>query len=246
MYALKVRHILSVPVTAGNQADVVKAVFGFALKAQSVYVCVANVHMVVEAVKNKKLFSVIQNAALVVTDGMPLVWELKHQGVGQIERVPGPDLMVSVCEEAQQIRLPVYFFGGSKKTSFLLEKNLKKRFPDLEIAGCEPPPMLPELPILDQMLIGRIRDSGARIVFVGLGCPKQEYWMSEYAKHLPAVLIGVGAAFDFFAGTKKRAPLWMQNSGLEWLFRLFSEPRRLWKRYFFTNILFIWYRLRGI
>jgi N-acetylglucosaminyldiphosphoundecaprenol N-acetyl-beta-D-mannosaminyltransferase len=119
--------------------------------------------------------------------------------------------------------------------------KLGKDFPNLSVTGIESPPILPNEPKIDPLIISRMKNSRAAIVFVGLGCPKQELWMHAYSPHIPAILIGVGAAFDFYAGTVKRAPLWMQKSGLEWFYRLCSEPRRLWKRYLVTNSQFIWH-----
>jgi len=173
-----------------------------------------------------------------------LVWELKRQGYKNAERVSGPDLMFEVCEKAQGKDFPIYFYGGSPAVVDAMKEKLAARFPKLTIAGVESPPMLPDQPKVEQEVIGRIKNSGARVVFIGLGCPKQELWLHAYSPHIPAVLIGVGAAFDFFAGSIKRAPLWMQKYGLEWLYRLLSEPRRLWKRYLVTNSLFIWYWLQ--
>jgi len=125
-----------------------------------------------------------------------------------------------------------------------LDRAIGIQFPNLNVAGYEAPPQLHQSPELDPEVVERIRASGARIVFVGLGCPKQEFWMQAYSKELNAVLIGVGAAFDFLAGTKIRAPLWMQSAGLEWLFRLADDPGHLWKRYLITNSLFLWHLIR--
>jgi len=208
------------------------------------FVCIANVHMVVTAKLNELLRSAMEAAAIVTSDGMPLVWELRRQGFKDAGRVSGPDLMMELCERAQGEGLPIYFYGGSPSVVEIMKGKLVERFPDLTVAGIESPPMLPDVPEVDQMVVDKIKDSGAKIVFVGLGCPKQELWMHAYSQHIPAVLIGVGAAFDFFAGTVKRAPLWMQKYGLEWFYRLCSEPRRLWKRYLVTNSLFIWYWLK--
>lgn len=205
------------------------------------YVCIANVHMTVTAKTDKDLRLAMEKADIVTSDGMPLVWELRRQGFKEAERVSGPDLMIELCDRAQSEGVSIYFYGGSPSVVKKLEEKLIVRFPGLKIAGIESPPMLPNKPEVDYGVVDKIKASGAGIVFVGLGCPKQELWMHTYSPHIPAVLIGVGAAFDFFAGTVKRAPLWMQKSGLEWFYRLCSEPRRLWKRYLVTNSLFVWY-----
>jgi len=209
------------------------------------YVCIANVHMLIEARRDQYLEQVLKQACLVTSDGMPLVWALRRQGHKQAGRVAGPDLTVKLCERAQGKEIPVYFFGGTTETVEKLRKAISMRFPYLRVVGFESPPVLPQRPEVDSEVVMRIKASGAKIVFVGLGCPKQEFWMQAYSPHLPAILVGVGAAFDFLAGTKHRAPVWMQNSGLEWFYRLLAEPGRLWKRYFITNTLFVWYLMRG-
>jgi N-acetylglucosaminyldiphosphoundecaprenol N-acetyl-beta-D-mannosaminyltransferase len=176
----------------------------------------------------------------VTADGLPLVWVLRQKGYRFAERVTGTDLTLKLCEAAADERMLVYFYGGSPETIKTLKVFIAKRFPDLKVVGYESPPLLPLQPEIDQDVVSRIIKSDARIVFVGLGCPKQEYWMAAYTSHLPAILIGVGAVFDFLAGTCPRAPVWMQKLGLEWFHRLATEPRKTWKRYATTNPLFIW------
>jgi N-acetylglucosaminyldiphosphoundecaprenol N-acetyl-beta-D-mannosaminyltransferase len=233
--------VIGVPVTAGTLGKVAEEIVRVAEEGRSGYVCVANVHMVTTARRNTKLRTVMKGALLVTSDGMPLVWSLRCQGFKDARQVTGSDLMEQVCKLAESEGLSIYFYGGSSETMQALQKAVARRFPALKVAGYESPPLLPQQPSADTVVVNRIKESGTRIVFVGLGCPKQEYWMAEYAPHLPSVLIGVGAAFDFLAGTVKRAPKWMQKIGLEWLFRLISEPRRLWKRYLVTNSLFCYY-----
>jgi len=236
--------VLGCPVTVGNLTLVSDHIINAAKQEDYGYVCIANVHMVTTARRDMRLRPAMEGAGIVTSDGMPLVWELRRQGYDEAERVAGPDLLVLLCELAQEEELPVYFFGGSVETIKRLQAAVAKRFPSLKVAGYESPPMIPQFPEVEPEVIERIKTSGAKIVFVGLGCPKQEFWMGAYSPHLPAVLIGVGAAFDFLAGTKQRAPGWMQRAGLEWLFRLASEPGRLWKRYLVTNSLFLWYLMR--
>lgn len=204
------------------------------------YVCLANVHMLVAAARNGELRNIIQKANLVAPDGMPLIWLLKRRGFPEAERIPGTDLTLKVCETAAREGIAVGFYGSTTETLDALRKSLLHRFPQLNITFCESPPLLPEKPEVDRRVVDRLITSGTKIVFVGLGCPKQEFWMAAHSPHVPAVLIGVGAAFDFIAGTIKRAPLWMQKGGLEWFYRLCREPRRLWKRYFLMNTLFFW------
>jgi N-acetylglucosaminyldiphosphoundecaprenol N-acetyl-beta-D-mannosaminyltransferase len=146
--------------------------------------------------------------------------------------------MIRLCEAAAAHGLPVYFYGGDQASMARLVDALRERVPTLPVAGSEVPPMLPRQPDFEPATAERIRRSGARLVFVGLGCPKQEFWMQAHRAHLDAVMVGVGQAFGIAAGTVPEAPAWMRRSGLEWLFRLASEPRRLWRRYLITNTFF--------
>jgi len=239
-----VGQVLSAPVNIASLDIVAERILEKARYPHVAYVCVANVHMIVTAERDQSFRKIMNHASIVTSDGMPLVWVLRMQGHKQAERVAGPDLTVKLCERTQDEGIPVYFFGGTTETIEKLKKAVAMRFPRLRVVGYEAPPVLPQHPEVDPKVVARVRASGARIVFVGLGCPKQEFWMEAYSKELNAVLIGVGAAFDFLAGTKCRAPVWMQKSGLEWLFRLASEPGRLWKRYLVTNSLFLWYLIR--
>lgn len=239
---LKKGRILGSPVSVGCITSIASNTLN--MIGKHCFICIANVHMVVTARTDKDLWLAMGQADIVTSDGMPLVWELRRQGFEEAERVSGPDLMIELCDRAQAEGVLIYFYGGSPSVVKKLEEKLIVRFPDLKIAGIESPPMLPNKPEVDDGVVDKIKASGAGIIFVGLGCPKQELWMHAYSPHIPAVLIGVGAAFDFFAGTVKRAPLWMQKSGLEWFYRLCSEPRRLWKRYLVTNSLFVWYWLK--
>ncbi len=233
--------VIGAPVTAGSFENVKRLIVETASRAEGGYVCVANVHMVTTARSDADLLGAMENASVVTSDGMPLVWALKRKGYVHTEKISGPDLMWPLCEMAATEGLPVYFFGGNAKTLQALKIIFDKSLPALQVVGLESPPMLPKKPVVDSSIVERINASGARVVFVGLGCPKQELWMAAYAPHLSAVLLGVGAAFDFMTGTVRRAPVWMQRCGLEWVFRLAMEPRRLWKRYLVTNTLFCWY-----
>lgn len=236
--------VIDINVDIGNIDILSQSIVEIAKRAlKNAYVCVANVHMLTIARGNPHFGRVLKNASLVVADGMPLVWTQKMKGFVNAQRVSGPDLMLELCKLSQENNMSIYLLGGSPKTLELLSKNLVERFPKLKIAGIHSPEMLPEQPSLNINLANAINDSGASILFVGLGCPKQEYWCATYAPSLVPVAIGVGAAFDFHAGTKKRPPLFIQQCGLEWLYRLLSEPKRLWKRYFKSNITFIYLSL---
>ena len=208
------------------------------------HVCVANVDMVTRAVTDTKLARVMRQAEIVVTDGMPLVWVLKARGLPTAERVYGPRLMQHLCVLAADQGLPVYLYGGAPDELLALQQSLRASLPHLKIAGAESPPMLAADPPYDEAVAQRINASGAKLVFVGLGCPKQEYWMGNYAPHLQPVAVGVGLAFAQLSGLKRPAPAWMSRNGLEWLFRLVQEPRRLWRRYLVGNSKFVWLLLR--
>ncbi len=209
-------------------------------------VCVANVDMVTRAVNDPRLKAVMEDALAVVSDGMPLVWRLRSLGHRHATRVCGPDLMFTLCRLAERDGRAVFFFGGTPQEIKQMSARLRERFPQLQIAGAVSPPLLPTSPGLDPAIIERINSTNAGIVFVGLGCPKQEFWMSVHAPHLKAVTIGVGYAFALAAGLQPQAPTWMQRSGLEWLFRLVQEPGRLWRRYFVSNSRYIWYSLLSV
>jgi N-acetylglucosaminyldiphosphoundecaprenol N-acetyl-beta-D-mannosaminyltransferase len=236
--------VIGLPVTVGDPAKVSREILRRGREGAGGHVCVANVHMLVEARHDPELRQVLDDAALVLSDGMPLVWQLHRHGFAQAEQVRGPDLTVRLCEEAAAAGLPVYFYGGQPKLMAELRAVLEREIPALRIAATEAAPMLPRQPQTDPALVERIRASGARLVLVGLGCPKQEFWMQAHRPHLDAVLVGVGQAFGIIAGQVPEAPVWMRRAGLEWLFRVISEPRRLWRRYLVTNTLFGMFLLR--
>ena len=237
-------NVMGLPLSAGTFDGLANAIFAAARKGGAGHVCIANVHMFTLAQRSESLAAAIKQATFVTSDGMPLVWALGRKGIADAERVAGPDLMDRLCGMAAAEAMPVRFFGGGEATLKRMVAELGKRYPALAIAGTEAPPMLPQEPVFDESVASRLRVGDARIIFVGLGCPKQERWMAMYAKHVDAVFIGVGAAFDFMAGSLRRAPVWMQRAGLEWLYRLASEPRRLFKRYLVSNSLFLYYLLR--
>lgn len=195
------------------------------------------------AQKDPVALSALQHATMVTTDGMPLVWLQKRAGFKQAERVYGPDLFLEMCARTEQQHYKHFFLGGDPGVAEQLKAKLLAQFPGMIIAGHEAPEVGSDHSkmMVDAALAERLNASGADIVWVGLGGPKQDVWMEIYRPVLNAtLLVGVGAAFDFIAGTKKQAPHWMQQNGLEWVFRLVSEPRRLWKRYLVYNTLFIY------
>ena len=211
------------------------------------YVCVTGVHGVMESRRDPELQRIHNEAGLVTPDGMPLVWWSKSRGWRHTERVYGPDLMLACCERSIATGYRHFFYGGNEGVADLLAQKLSKRFPGLSVAGTYTPPFRQLTKEEDDDVVTRINDAGADIVWVGLSTPKQEYWMADHLGRIDApAMIGVGAAFDFHAGLKKQAPVWMQESGLEWFFRLATEPRRLWKRYLINNPAFVWLALQEL
>lgn len=232
--------ILGTRVTATSYADSASAVAQWASRRESRYVCVANVHSVMEAYDCPALQRAINDADLVTPDGMPLVWGLRRLGFRDATRVYGPDLTPAVLAIAEKTGIAVGFYGGSSQSATdRLVRMVRARFPNLTVAYSFSPPFAAVAPDESERIIKAINESGARILFVGLGAPKQDHWMAAHRGKVAAVMLGVGAAFDFLAGTKPQAPLWMRSSGLEWLFRLAAEPRRLWKRYLKNNPRFV-------
>lgn len=233
------REVVAIRVDATSYGDATERIVRWASAGEANYVCVANVHMTMEAYDDPAFREVVNGASLVVPDGMPLVWALRSLGIGGATRVRGPDLTIRVAEEAAKLQLPIGVYGGSPEVAAAFATTLQERFPMLEVSSVISPPYRQLTEAEELAFAHQIRDSGARIVFVGLGCPKQEKWMARNVDAVGAVLIGVGAAFDFHTGNVREAPRWMQSSGIEWLFRLSQEPRRLWKRYAKHNPRFI-------
>jgi len=231
--------VLGVRIDALTWDEALSQLLDWARERQSRYVAISNVHVVVSASRDVAYRQVIDGADMATPDGEPVAWMLRRMGFAGQPRISGPDLMTALCERCVDAGLPVYFYGSTEATLTGLEARLRDAFPGLVIAGMASPPFRALTVEEDAAAVARMNDSGAGIVFVGLGCPKQEYWMAAHRGRVNAVMIGVGAAFDFHAGMVKRAPLWMREHGLEWLHRLASEPRRLWKRYLVTNTLFV-------
>ncbi len=235
------RHsILGVCVSTLDMAQTLRTIEGWIADRQPKYVCVSNVHSVMECYRDPELRCIHNSAGMVTPDGMPLVWLLQRRVSHKVERVYGPDLMLELCQLSVERGYRHFLYGGEDGVLNLLSANLKQRFPGLRIVGAYSPPFRPLSPAEDEEVMRLISEANPDIVWVGLGMPKQERWMAAHVDKLKApVLIGVGAAFDFHAGVKKQAPRWMQRNGLEWSFRLMTEPRRLWRRYFKNNPLFV-------
>ena len=217
--------------------QVLTCIGSWALERQSRYICFCNVHSIVYTTQNDEFRKAVNEADLALPDGTPVAWaiRLRHS---QQSRIAGPDLMLACLARAAGRGELVFFLGSTANTLLRLHASLSARFPTLKIAGMYSPPFRELTEEEDAAIVSCINDSGARVLFVGFGCPKQEKWMAAHRGSVRAVMLGVGAAFDYHAGTLKRAPEWMQSLGLEWLHRLCSDPRRLWKRYLVTNVLF--------
>ena len=234
-------NILGVEVSAINMEMALSSIEAWIERRESHYVCFTGVHGVMESWRDEELRRIHNAAGLVTPDGMPLVWLSRLMGFHHVERVYGPDLMLRVCERAAQKGHRQYFYGGAHGVGEKLARRLESRFSGLQVSGICSPPFRPLSPGEDETVIKHINGAQPDIVWVGLSTPKQEHWMSAHIKRLNVpVLIGVGAAFDFHAGLKRQAPHWMQINGLEWLFRLATEPRRLWRRYLINNPHFLW------
>jgi N-acetylglucosaminyldiphosphoundecaprenol N-acetyl-beta-D-mannosaminyltransferase len=198
-------------------------------------VCLGAVNNIMTARDSAAYRIVMDEADLVTTDGMPLVWLLRALGISHASRVYGPDLTPIVLRAAAEAGITVGFYGGTEAVLGRLLAIVKSRFPGLKVGFSQAPPFREVTADEDEETVEAIRAADVRILFVGLGSPKQDYWMHAHRGRLRAVMLGVGAAFDFMTGTKPQAPRWMQRSGLEWLFRLATEPRRLWRRYLTQN-----------
>lgn len=234
------RYILGQRVDFTTYERAVKKVLAMALDGSGGYVIFSTVNTVMEAHDDPDLQRIVNSAALVTPDGMPLVWGLKLLGIKDAERVYGPTFTLIACRKAGKLGIPVGFYGSTETVLNLMVSNLKAKVPGLHIAYAYSPPFRTLTMTEDKKVVKEIVDSGAKILFVGLGAPKQYRWMAENKKVLSSiVMLGVGAAFDFIAGVKPQAPGWMQRTGLEWLFRLITEPRRLWRRYLYHNPRFM-------
>ncbi len=239
------RRVITVDISLGSFAEQVAAIADLGAAHRSSYVCCVNSHMTMEA-RDPTFAQVVNGADLATADGMPIVksLDLLHK-VGQ-ERVAGNDLLPAVFAEAERRNLSVFLYGGADRTLELMLERTAREYPKLRIAGTWSPPFGPLEAMDFDTEAKRINDSGANIVMVSLGCPKQERWMAAMKGKVRGVMLGLGGAFLLYAGLDDRAPQWMRNASLEWLYRLALEPRRLWKRYLVTNSLFLFHLMREL
>jgi N-acetylglucosaminyldiphosphoundecaprenol N-acetyl-beta-D-mannosaminyltransferase len=231
------------PVDELDYDAVLKQVRRWAAQQASRYVCISNVHMVMESYDDERLRAVISGADLVAADGVPVIWASRQLGLGNQNRVFGPELTVRLCEMAACEGIPVGLYGGMPEVASDLRRRLTERFPSLQIPFCFSPPFRALSDAEDRSICDAMNRSGIRILFVGLGCPKQERWMSEHRGRVIATMIGVGWAFDVLAGRSKTAPAWVQKIGMEWLYRLAQNPRKLWRRHLKHNPRFVIFML---
>ena len=225
------REVLGMRVDATSYEDASQRVVRWARDGLSTYVCVASVNMVMKAYDSEDFRQVVNAASLVTPDGRPLVWALNALRAPGASQVRGTDLTSRVVEEAAREGVAIGLYGGTPEVLEALVGTLESRHPGLRVACRISPPFRPLTPEEDEAVTREILGSGARILFVGIGCPKQERWMADHEGRFPAVMLGVGAAFDFHSGRIREAPRWMQAAGLEWAFRIAMDPRRLWRRY---------------
>lgn len=237
--------VLGVPVDVLTWSDAVNCIFQWAQRRESRTVCICDVHSVVLAGRDRTHSDTMRSADLVTPDGAPVAWILRRKGHGAQERISGPDLMWACCRRAAEMGTEMFLYGATPETLRQLEQRLRTEFPDINVVGSFSPPFRNLSPEEDAAIVDMINQSGARIVWVGLGCPKQEAWMKAHRQRVNAVMVGVGAAFDFHSGAVQRAPLWMQRNGLEWLHRILQDPRRLAKRYLVANTIFLMAVLRS-
>jgi N-acetylglucosaminyldiphosphoundecaprenol N-acetyl-beta-D-mannosaminyltransferase len=230
-------NILGVGVSAVNMEQALQLIDGWVEAGENTYVCVCPVHSIMECRRSEATRHIFNAAGMVTPDGMPVVWVARWSGHPDVDRVYGPDLMLAVLERERHRH---FFYGGGQGVAQRLADSMKKRYPKLEVAGCIEPPFARIDELCTPEVAEQINSSGADVVWIGMSSPKQDHWMARMRPMLKApVLIAVGAAFDFHTGTVPQAPRWMQRSGLEWLFRLAMQPRRLWRRYLIDNPWFL-------
>ena len=232
------KRIFQLAINTGDYQSFIDRIIEMSLTGISHYVCMANVHMLVEGYKDRKFANAINKADIVAPDGVPLTWAMRLlYGIRQ-DRIAGMDLLPDLLHACAAKNIPIFFYGSTDSMLQKAAKALTAKFPGLIIAGSYSPPFREPTDTDKEEAIQKIEFSEAKIVFVVLGCPKQEKWMASMQGKIGATMIGIGGALPVLLGTQARAPHWMQKSGLEWLYRLQQEPFRLFKRYFVTNSLF--------
>ena len=240
-------NVLGVKIAVTDLPFACQSIANWIRERRKTYVCIAPVSTVVDCCNDPDYRQIINSAGMTTPDGMPLDWIGRLRGKKNIRRTYGPDLLLTFCQLSQANGYRHYFYGGDPRTNSQLIERLKNCFPGIRIVGNFAPSFIGVGELEQDDVLRRINDAQPDVLWVGLGSPKQDYWMHHHRDKLNVpVMVGVGAAFDFIAGTKPQAPVWMRRSGLEWFFRLCCEPRRLWKRYLIGNTKFICYLLRDM
>ena len=238
-YHMEKRPVLNSMISIGKYQEFTEEVFDLVKYKIPSYVCFANVHMVVEGYRDPTFQKVMNNASIVTPDGKPISLFLKYFNNLNQDRVCGMDLFPDLLKHAESLDKTVYLYGDTDEILARIVDKAKKDFPNLKICGYYSPPFRPLTNEESSAIIENIKSASPDLVFVALGCPKQEKWMAENVNKIGACLLGVGQAFKVYAGVEKRLPKWMHNLSLEWIYRFYLEPRRLWKRYLLTNSYFL-------
>ncbi len=231
--------ILKTNINVTNMSDTIKYIGGHLDDLRGKYICVSNVHTTVMSYENEEYRKIQNGAAMALPDGAPLSSYSRRKGYKQAQRVTGPDLMLELFAISKEKGYRHYFYGATEETLQSMKEVLERDYPGIQIAGMYAPPFRALTPQEDAQIVAKINESRPDFIWIGLGAPKQEEWMHQHMGQLQGVLIGVGAGFDYLAGYIKRAPRWMQRMSLEWLYRLLQDPKRLWRRYFTSNVKFI-------
>lgn len=232
--------VLGFPIDCISWQKAVDQIVSWAEARENRVVCICNTHSLVTAGDDKEFGDLLLASDMNTPDGAPVAWYMRMYGARKQQRVCGPDLMMQCCAALNSPESPsIFLYGSTDENLRSLTSILSRRFPQLKVAGHISPPFRALSENETNSIISQINASGAGLVWVSLGCPKQEKWMGANRLLISAVMVGVGAAFDYHTGAIKRAPMWMRRAGLEWLHRLFSEPRRLWRRYFYCNTQFV-------
>lgn len=242
---MEICNILGVNINVTTMQDTIAIIEREINKLKGEYICISNVHTTIISYEDKKYSSIQNNAFMRLPDGKPLSIVSRIRGFNKCERVTGPELMEEIFKISEKRGYTHYLYGSTEETLRLLKENLNKRYPKLNIIGVYSPPFRKLTEDEDREIINRINKSKADFLWVGLGAPKQEIWMSNHKNKVNSLMIGVGAGFDYHAGTISRAPIWMQKLSLEWFYRLIQDPKRLWKRYLITNSKFIYLLMVG-
>lgn len=231
--------ILKTNINVTNMSDTIKYIGGHLDDLRGKYICVSNVHTTVMSYENEEYRKIQNSAAMALPDGAPLSSYSRRKGYKQAQRVTGPDLMLELFAISKEKGYRHYFYGATEETLQSMKEVLERDYPGIQIAGMYAPPFRALTSQEDAQIVAKINESRPDFIWIGLGAPKQEEWMYQHMGQLQGVLIGVGAGFDYLAGYIKRAPRWMQRMSLEWLYRLLQDPKRLWRRYFTSNVKFI-------